>query len=365
MLLLVTIFLYGMLLDVESVSNEVFKDAVRGAAFLFVTVLLLKLRNISELGVLKEIVEHFRLIVLISGVIGASIGLLKYWMTKLGYQINFFKNSLGDYPWGTSLVTDYNFYGLSLLIAFLVSIQFWRQSVSTKYSLLYGCIAGITLNASILSGSRRIFFFVVFLLLLLCLWFLFKGFETFKKLKWKELFAALLITTSVIHGVLYASYVGCDRRAESRGTATASNQLYARLERLIDEPINMTSPRVDRWIYAFQIIKPSELLSGSGFSYRKVFGCKFDACKSEDHPHAPILSALLYGGVLGFLIVAGAFFYALQTARKILSDHSSYADIALGLIATTMFVSISGDSILSMPVFLSMFLISRCVVGLK
>ena len=69
--------------------------------------------------------------------------------------------------------------------------------------------------------------------------------------------------------------------------------------------------------------------------------------------------------MLGFLIVVGAFVYALQTARKILSSHSNYLDIALGLIATTIFVSISGDSLLSMPVFFSMLLISRCVVGFK
>lgn len=361
--LLIIIFFYGMLLDVKSVSNAVIKDLVRGAAFLLATVFLLQLKNVGELDVLKKIVETSRIIILISGVIGAGFGLLKYWFAQFGYEINFFYNSIGEYPWGTSLVTDYNFYSLSLLIALLISLQFWRQSVSTKKSLIYSCIAGVLLSAGVLSGSRRYLIFVVFLLLILFLYILFKGLEPIKRLRWKELFAAIFVTLSLIFGVIYiTNYV--IQSSGSRFSALDA-RLEARVERLVAEPTMAVYPRVDRWAYALQLIKPSELLSGSGFSYRQEFGCKFDACKGDDYPHAPILSALLYGGVLGFLIVAGAFFCALQTVRRILSSHGNYLDIALGLTATILFVSISGDSLFSVPVFFSMLLISRCVVGFK
>lgn len=156
-IMLVTVFFYGMLLDVKSVSNEVVRDSVRGAAFLLATFFLLYLKCIDELAVVKKILESTRIIILISGVIGAVFGLFKYLTTNLGYRINLFNNSFGEYPWGTSLVMDYNFYGLSLLIALFISLQLWRQSVDAKNSLFYSCIASILFSAGILSGSRPYF----------------------------------------------------------------------------------------------------------------------------------------------------------------------------------------------------------------
>ena len=68
---------------------------------------------------------------------------------------------------------------------------------------------------------------------------------------------------------------------------------------------------------------------------------------------------------MGLFGALSCLIYALITACQILTRHSSHADLALGLIATTVFVSISGDTLLSMPVFFSMLLISRCVVWLR
>lgn len=168
----------------------------------------------------------------------------------------------------------------------------------------------------------------------------------------------------MIFSSLYAANFICQNRLSACADVGAT-RLEQRLSRLVAEPENATSPRIDRWVYAFQIIKPSQLLFGSGFSYRQEFGCKFNDCKIIDYPHAPILSALLYGGVIGFLSALTCLFYALVTSYQILTRQSSHADLALGLIATTVFVSVSGDSLLSMPVFFSMLLISRCVVWLK
>ena len=362
--LVVSTFLFALITDAKSISIEVLKDLFRGIAFFLVAIILVLL-NKDRSEFLKKIIQISRTIILTAGFIGAILGLFKFFMIKFEHKISILNNSLGEYPLGTSLVTDYNFYALSLLITLLIAIRFWINSDDTKKALFYGCIFSVVINAGIFAGSRRFLASAAPVLLILLFTVFIKENESFKKLKWKELFSTLLITTVLIHGGLYLSDSECQRGKLGCSGLNGISQLEHRVESLIKPSIQTVSPRVERWFYAFEIIKPSQLLLGSGFSYRKEFGCKFNDCKIDDYPHAPILSALLYGGVIGFLSTLACFFYALVTAYQILTRHSSHADLALGLIATTIFVFISGDSLLSMPVFLSMLLISRCVVSFK
>ena len=57
--------------------------------------------------------------------------------------------------------------------------------------------------------------------------------------------------------------------------------------------------RIDKWIYAFDLFSDRNITSFYGFDYRQRFGCHFFNCAYEDYPHNPILSAALYGGILG------------------------------------------------------------------
>lgn len=72
---------------------------------------------------------------------------------------------------------------------------------------------------------------------------------------------------------------------------------------------HFAGPRIDRWRYAIYIYKNEynfiQKLFGGGFDYTKKFARKFFVNEPErdyDYPHNPFLSALLYSGLLGFLI---------------------------------------------------------------
>lgn len=169
-----------------------------------------------------------------------------------------------------------------------------------------------------------------------------------------------LVFSSLIYGGLYLTDSGCHDLKLGCSKIHNVTEIQHRAENIFTETHSVTSARIERWLYTFEIIKPTEFLFGSGFSYRQEFGCRFRDCKSDDY--LPFLSAFLYGGEKGLFGVLSCLVYALIIACQILTRHSFHADLALGLIATTVFVSISGDSLLSMPVFFSMLLISRCVV---
>lgn len=363
--LLVGIFLCAALFDDKSISFEIIKDLLRGFIFLSVSILIFRLKKINEPSISKKIVELLCFIILIIGFTASSLGLFKYLMIKLGFKLDVLSNSIGEYPWGTSLVLDYNFYALTLLVSGLIAIRFWSQSFNEKKSILYTCIACIILNAGILSGSRR---FLIIGPLIITTYFLilfFKNRNIFKKSKWICFLAVFSVLSSLIHGGLYLKDSGCHNGKLGCSGIQNMTEIQQRTSRVLTSPQSTVDSRIDRWLYTFEIIEPPKLLFGSGFSYREKFSCKFNDCKIDDYPHSPILSALLYGGLIGVFSVLACFIYALVTSYQILTRHSSHADLALGLIATTLFVSVSGDSLLSMPVFFSMLLISRCVVWLK
>ncbi len=72
---------------------------------------------------------------------------------------------------------------------------------------------------------------------------------------------------------------------------------------------HFAGPRIDRWRYALYIYaneySTSQKLFGGGFDYTKKFARKFlfnEPSRDYDYPHNPFLSALLYSGLLGFVI---------------------------------------------------------------
>lgn len=359
--LILIVYIYGIITSSEFILIEIVKNLIRGLSFFITSILLLQLLLNQTPELLKKIVDLFLKITIVVGCTGATFGLAKYWLMQFNYSIKILNDEFFTYPWGTSLQADYNFYALSLFISGLLAIGQWSNSYGMRKSFMWSFFAAVIFNAGFLTGSRRFLLLAPICLLILLLIVYKKNSKISKKIRWKQLFVGFSLATLLIHGGLHFTESDC---SEPNLTCWGANkELELRVQTLVVD--SFMKSRIDRWLYTFEIIEPPKLLFGSGFSYREKFGCKFNDCKIDDYPHSPILSALLYGGLIGFFSVLACFIYALVTSYQILTRHSSHADLALGLIATTVFVSISGDSLLSMPVFFSMLLISRCVVWLK
>jgi len=100
-----------------------------------------------------------------SSVIISLIGLYKLVLLSYGVKISYFFSGY-EYPWGTSLVTDYNFFSLGLIIGLLCGIEILTKYYSGpifRIIVLIG-ITFITLSV-IFSGSRRGFVVVIFITL--------------------------------------------------------------------------------------------------------------------------------------------------------------------------------------------------------
>lgn len=355
-------FFYGMFLSLTAVTLPVIKDAVRGVAFLFIWTIVLQmhLRNQSE-NILK-IIEGFSKVILFVSIALAVLGAAKYIMSLNGVRLDFLKGNSQLYPWGTSLVGDYNFYSLTLFIGGFITLRYWVCSTSSLRAGLYGGIFTVLFCVALLAGSRR-FWVVSPILFGVYLYYInrvSKGLNI--KLKWRDFIAGVVVVLLFLSGYRYISNPVCIDSVDKVECLSHASQIDSRSAEFIQSKgVSGVPSRTERWMHVFNGEITAKLLGG-GFGYRKDYGCLFNKCKVDDYPHAPILSAFLYGGLVAAFLTAALFFYALFIAYQLIKSRSIFADLAFGLVAVVIFSSVSGDTLFSLPVFFSMLIIARCAL---
>ena len=116
--------------------------------------------------------------------------------------------------------------------------------------------------------------------------------------------------------------------------------------------------RKGRWKYAFLLFSGYSLsgkLFGNGFSYLSRFGEKFNGSShTYEYPHNPLISALLYSGIVG----AGIYvFFLVYTFVLYIRNFHALQYFFLLFLITASYIFISGNSHFSVPafVFLSLF----------
>jgi hypothetical protein len=80
-----------------------------------------------------------------------------------GVEILFFMSN-DEYPWGTSLVTDYNFFSLGLILSLMFGYNLYIKAYSLILKIFYMSSIHIILLTIVLSGSRRGVITIVFML---------------------------------------------------------------------------------------------------------------------------------------------------------------------------------------------------------
>jgi len=123
-----------------------------------------------------------------------------------------------------------------------------------------------------------------------------------------------------------------------------------------DQPYDTTGPypdtRIGRWHLAKDIFTgydPAARLLGKGFAWLPLYGEVFYGNTGRyDYPHNPLISALLYSGILGAMLYLGY----LGTALLFYIRHARREGVFMVFfLVTAVFVSVSGNSHFSVPAF--------------
>lgn len=296
------------------------------------------------------IINYLYLFISSVAVLAALIGLYKYLAYKNGLTFEFVaKASSGTYPYGTTLLSDYNFYGLTLLIGSLFLLRYWMHAKSFGAGVLFAALCSVVITAGIYSGSRRFIILVPLLLLttLIIRGFIFRGEES--PLRWASLATGSLIALVLVF-LFFVHFNGAyDRHLEVQVMTLGA----------LDHGM---SSRLERWSYALELIANIDIWQINDFQYRKDYGCKFVNCIDDDYPHAPILSSVLYGGIYGLLSTLLFYLYLTYLAFKLVRLREYALEVALALVAVALYTAISGDTLFSVPALIVIMIVARVAI---
>ncbi len=348
---------------------QVFRELVFASVLLFVFVTSSFVKNMNG----AVIVDGFYTAIITLAVVTASLGLVKCALLDRGIMVDVLLDhfSIKSYPPGTSLKSDYTAAGMLWLTAAFACAALSVVKRNMKYALLIP----ILIAAGLLSGSRRFLLAVIFVpVFWIAAALLYQNKHRIGKIILTSLLtmsAGYVLSIIVADQKSFAQFQSGDKAwrilhlsdvyrgrldfAKPPSDTVIKPPFRAYAEVMIGTVNSATSygtdSRQERWSFAVDEIKAAPFF-GVGFSYHKVFSCKFVQCNHIDYPHAPMLSAWLIGGFLGFALVL--WFYISVLVLFVTAGRSIFVTgIPAILIALSPFVLVSGDTIFSLLHFLS------------
>jgi hypothetical protein len=264
----------------------------------------------------------------------------------------------GDYyPWGTSLVRDYNIYSMSLIMGLCVAAN---VVTSSAYSSRFRSIAAITVVLAsatvILAGSRR-GYAVLMVLALVTVARLAGGaalafsINLEQKRKGFRAAAALIVLCALI-AIAFAFGPELLTRAsifvEDEGVSEVFETVFNRFWLLLSVEGSDTISRSQIWSYALTEIARdyslSQMLFGNGFAY--LFQLRdLDPSFEVLHAHNPIVGAFMYSGLTGATAVLVLLYLATRNAIRVARAGQSQPLLLLCVLFA--FIMVSGNSIFS------------------
>lgn len=328
-------------------SNQfvVYDRNIRDIQNIITSLLFLFVLSVIDRKELKFIMEKLLISIPILMFIISILSLLKFVLLLNGMKLKILVKQTLIYPWGTSLITDYNMFSYSLSIGIISMLILYRKAneKKNKYFLIITILLSTT--TILFSGSRRgwiVLFFLLFFIIL----------KVFKKIKLTLNRKKILI---ICLGLLFlsSSFIVLNK-------IDIKNEEVEKLKYRFSTIQNGGfSQRTDRWDYALKIYQNEftikEKIFGGGFDYLPLFASKFAPHVKEDYPHSPILSSLLYGGLIGFIISIIFIINLINSLIKIKNEYKY--DFLLIFVISLMYVLISGNSWFSNKLFLFLIII--------
>nr|WP_285865689.1 O-antigen ligase family protein [Lederbergia lenta] len=297
----------------------------------------------------KEYIEIFFKLLALTIPLISLLSLYKFFMLSNGVELTFLSRVHESYPKGTSLVKDYNMFSLGLSIGFVSLTYYYKkaQSLFIKMACVTGTsIVGISIY---LSGSRRGIIVLILLILYLLILTVSKDKASSAKKRGYQRIKTIILL-AVFGGILF--------NILNHDLQIYSSQEFERIElrsSSITDLESSFSGRTNRWDYGFELLGDSSFLQlflGGGFNYLEKYQEKFNT-SHEDYPHNFLISAFLYSGILGLLVVLILLLLPMIKLFKHRQD-IGYEMMLVYLLILTFLVN-SGNSIFSirfLPIFI-------------
>ncbi|PIR22615.1 MAG: hypothetical protein COV44_07035 [Deltaproteobacteria bacterium CG11_big_fil_rev_8_21_14_0_20_45_16] len=236
------------------------------------------------------------------GFLAALLCLYKFKLLLNGEKFWWVELWIGNrpYPWGTSLQPDYNMCALGLTIGFLCLVKLFLDCPRIFGKMLIFCSALIVFSSVVLTGSRR--GLVVLLVLTLTGFFygLYKLMSGFilQKIHPRSFrgFVAISMVVLIIFSI-FLMWKGLNIADMQVHEVTRLTARFDTMKRFAGTLMASRSGYLERGLEIFQRGNLLSLLFGGGFDYLSAMSVE----SKEVYPHNPLISALLYGGIFGFI----------------------------------------------------------------
>lgn len=347
----VLLYFWGMTLTGGNIYNNNFSDITNIFTYFIVWILLSDLEY-ENYSILLDKVSKY---VLLFSFVISIIALYKFSLLINGIRLEQYFIG-GDYPGGTSLVRDYNMFSLALSIGLISGVYRLTKSVKL-FNIFYYLIASLTIASTILFAGSRRGWIVLGLVTLFLIALLIKNILRTHPVKiFKFSFAAISIFLFLY---LANSVWNIEEMVKNSVQFQKLQFRFSTLTGILENSdTESLSSRSVRWDYAATLYNNSnifEMFFGSGFDYLEKFGSQF-AKTSEDYPHSPFYSALLYSGIFGLVsLLSLLIFTAVKLLRNIKQTPFYFT---LSVLICCLFGFVSSNSIFSINLFFILLMVA-------
>lgn len=262
----------------------------------------------------------------------------------------------GDfYPAGTSLVRDYNMFSFALIAGLIMSVYLLSQAKKLSH-MFYFLIAFATIFTSVLFAGSRRGWIVAIIVAAFVLFLLIKFLVRFDKNLVKIIRFGLIVSSVAVFIYLLSILFQVDIDLENSDQIVKMQYRFETLK--FNQAEGSFSERTMRWEYATQRYNESNIIQfllGSGFDYLPDYAKKFSPNLQEDYPHNPFLSALLYSGLAGLVIILILFGWTIISAKNNIKTLGGYYTLLYFI--SWIFILVSANSIFSITLFVTLMLI--------
>ncbi|MGD9994161.1 MAG: sugar transferase [Salinivirgaceae bacterium] len=293
-------------------------------------------------------------IIWISAFIVAVLGLIKHALQWGGYSLPVATQ------FGTTFNQDKNFFALYSMLGIIGLLPRLAKASTFFHRLISQSILGVLILNIIFSYSYRSPLLLA-LLALLMLVLIVLGLTSQANDFIKQLSRNLRLFTLIYFLAALTFIIGFSR--ENSGIQKLGNnyieQVFSVNYNKIDESLLYLTFHFDKWSYALDLFNQrstAEKLLGDGFDYLSEYGLQFNQDAAlTDYPHNPVLSALLYSGVVGAVFILFFILVALYYGGIYFRKYPLYS---MMLYTSMLFILFSGNSLFSVPIFLFLFSLS-------
>lgn len=329
------------------------------------------------------------------------IGIIKFFCLFFDYEFAaLVKEDM--YPFGTNLVRNYNNNALAGSLGCLAGVYAYRQTKNQKLRLLHVIlISSIVINI-ISSGSRRLFLLLCIalgaMILVLIVKLFSKSFRESIKRNWIPVtyIAVFSLTLGISSWNFMVRMTPHERLEWVKNSSFSTDRFtkeflkpifryktlaaeksrmgdfyfdfwgtkYVKTKKDRSAKVNAYIGRVQRFNYAhevFQSYNPIQKAVGNGFAYIDLFRIKFltpMGIDKDDYPHQFYLSALLYSGYIGLILLLLFTFYFVAKLYKVLRRYPEYVGMVLLVFYNVLF---SYNSIFSLRLFVILMVLTLVV----